>query len=259
MPKGISDHRHAAPVDLTRRRSRLLGPLQAVRAHSTATGSARGVLNVLASYADADTFVVYIGRTRLEEQTGLSRSTLRRAIRRLEDEREIETLVVGDGDRPSSYRIVLSTGGDNSVEGAEPVDNYPRPTTLPEREGVHSDPGGGSPRPRGGVHSEPQPEVTGLDRGEGGRERTCPAHRSVDNPPPCRRCMAARLAADAADEAERRDRLEANRRARREAARRKAEAEAAAAVSPAPAFRAAREQLRRPAATLDPTDPDRIR
>ena len=188
-------------VDLTPRRSRMLGPLQLVRACSSSTGSARGVLNVLASYADADTLVVYVGRSTLARQSGLSRSTLRRAVRDLEAAGEVVTLEVGAGDRPSRYRLTLSP------PVGEPVDN----PTVPERERVHPDPGEGSQRTRGRVHSEPQPGLGPVLTGRGSRPRACSAHASVDNPPPCRRCQELRLAAEAADRADRDAALDARR------------------------------------------------
>lgn len=181
-------------VDLTARRSRLLGPLQRVRKHSTATGSARGVLNVLASYADADTLEVRVGRDLLGRQAGVSRSTLRRAIRRLEELGELDTVAVGIGDRASHYRITLGPPVDN--RGVSPVDN----ATPPGRERVQSEPGEGSPRTRGRVQSEPLPIGGPISTGEGETPRTCSRHAGVDNPPPCRACRDKRLAADAADQ-----------------------------------------------------------
>jgi hypothetical protein len=102
----------------------------------------------------------------------------------------------------------------------EPVDN---PTVL-DQEGVHSEPGGGSPRTRGGVHSEPLPVVTDSYREEGARRDRCRAHALVENPPPCRACRDSRLAADAADEDEAKARRheEARRRVEDQLARRNA-------------------------------------
>jgi hypothetical protein len=197
-------------VSLDAHRAKILGGIQLVRAHSRATGTPRAVLNVLASYADADGRNVWIGRGRLEEETGLSRSTCRRAIRALEELGELETLEVGTGRRSSRYRLTLSTGGENPVQTG----------TVPDREGVQSEPAGGSERPREGVHSDPQPVVTGSDREGGAFPDHCPTHRDVEDPPPCRRCgqtreanaAARRSAALAAGEETRRRRLEEDRR-----------------------------------------------
>lgn len=188
-------------VSLEPRRTRMLGPLQVVRRYSTATGSARGVLNVLASRADADTFEAWPGRDLLERETGLSRSTLRRAIRELEALGEILTVKVGTGRESSRYRITVSTGVENPVETP----------TVPDREGVHPEPPGGSPRTREGVHPEPQSKGDRQGTREGARPRTCSAHAAVDNPPPCIACRDARLAADAAVEHETTTRLDARR------------------------------------------------
>lgn len=140
--------------------------MQVVRRHSRATGTPRALLNVLASYADADTFVVEIGRAKLAEQSGMSRSTCRRAIRHLEDLGEVVTLFAGTGETASRYRLTLSTTGDNPGEN------------VPDR----------GPTRRGrGVHSEPHTRVIDLSEG-GGFPDHCPEHRHVEDPPPCRRC-----------------------------------------------------------------------
>ena len=196
----------ATVSDLNERRAKILGAVQLVRKYSAASGSARGVLNVLATYADADGRNVWIGRTRLEQEAGLSRSTLRRAIRKLEELGEVETLEEGHGARSSRYRITLSP----------PVENLGETRPYPNGERVQSEPGEGSPRTRGRVHSEPQPVETGIYRGEATVTFPdhCPAHRTVEDPPPCRKCQRTREA-NAAIELEARKARDAENRRRR--------------------------------------------
>lgn len=232
------------PADTTRRnvtrlddrRTPILGAVQLVRRHSTATGTARAVLNVLAGYADTDGRNVWIGRTRLEHETGFSRSTLRRAVRKLEALGELETLEVGIGDKSTRYRITLSTTGENAVSNGN----------VPERERVQSEPGEGSRRPRGRVHSEPLPVVDRYLPGEGvAFPDHCPAHATVEDPPPCRKCGRTREANAAARAAAAVEARAATRRRKLDAQRAALEADrarAAADDSPArAAFRAARQ------------------
>lgn len=218
---------------------KILGAVQLVRKHSKASGSARSVLNVLATYADRDGGSLFVGRTRLENETGLSRSTCRRAIRKLEELGELVTLVHGFGDKPSRYRITLSPDVSN------PVDN----PTYSNGTRVQSEPGGGSNLNPGRVQSDPLPERTGHMTGEGGPfPDHCPDHRTVEDPPPCRKCQKTREAnaasrlqlAKSRDDDERRRRLEADRAAIA------ADAARARPAKDSPAAAAARRALRKP-------------
>jgi hypothetical protein len=184
-----ADRTPARPVShLDERRAKVLGAIQLVRAHSTATGSARSVLNVLATYANADGSSLWAGREKLERETGLSRSTLRRAIRRLEELGELETLEVGSGRRSTRYRITLSP------PCGEPVEIL----NVPERERVQPEPAGGSIRPRRGVTVNPDRVLPGSTGGGVSYPDQCSTHAFVEDPPPCRRCQQTREANETA-------------------------------------------------------------
>lgn len=227
---------------LDERRTRVLGAVQLVRRYSTATGTARSVLNVLATYADTDGRNVFVGRTRLERETGLSRSTLRRAIRKLEDLGEVETLSQGAGRDSSRYRITLSPPVGN------PVDN----PNVPERERVQSEPGAGSECTRTGFTVNPNREVPVIT-GEGSTfPDHCPAHARVEDPPPCRKCQRTRETNDDLRREQAREARDLERRRRLEESAAVAATERAAAVDP-DTHRRRVEEIR---ATLRQTPPN---
>lgn len=138
-----------------------------VRKHSTAKGSARALLNVLADYANDDGFA-WPGRGVLASDTGMSERNVTRCLQKLCDEGHLEISENGSGGRGRIpvYRIVLpeakrvtschpldeervtsvqlkgdklSVKGDKSVA----IPSYARyepqePKEEPKREGVHS-------------------------------------------------------------------------------------------------------------------------
>lgn len=197
---------------------RILGALQLVRRYSKARGSARAVLIVIASYADADGTNTWPGTALIAEEAGVDVSTVKRARRKLLALGEIEVVRVGYGSTSTRYRVTLQPPEGETVP--ERIEGSKRPGVRLAR-GQIDTPGGVQGDTPGGVHSDPLPSITDQNR-EGGDADTCRAHQGLEDPPACRRCQKIR---------------EANETARREylaaaaAAKRVAEQEAARLAS----------------------------
>ncbi len=180
--------------------------LRVVRECSVAQGSARAVLTVLATYADA-TGLAWPSVEQIARDAGRSRSTVQTALRQLEVELCEIRVDRGTGrGKASEYRIRLadlieraSQAVENPViEGIDALIKGPTVTPFRERKGPES-------RSKGPGHRAPSTK----EQPRGDARGRCPAHATVENPPPCIGCRDARLAADAADaEAERQARLD---------------------------------------------------
>lgn len=244
-----------APVTrLDDHRPRVLGALQLVRAYSSARGSARAVLTVIATHADRDGTGAFPGTDTIARESGFSPETVKRARRKLIALGEIEVVEQGTGSRSTRYRITLSP------PVGEPVDN----DRTRSSGGVNLTPRGGQPIPPGGYQTDPQPSLDRPDTG-GGTSPRCSRHVGVEDPPPCRGCATARERQEATNLAESRARAD-QERTRREEAVRLERVEALAAAAPpevrADAVRTARAGISRNrtrSGTVDPPRPRKAR
>jgi hypothetical protein len=224
----------ASVHSLDDRRVRILGPIQQVRAWSRSTGSARAVLTVLATYADAAGGSCRPAQATIAHDTGFEVRTVRRALARLVKLGELEIEELGTGRRATRYRITLSPPVDNSVD----IPLFPIGSVdTVSAQGGHHDRAGRTPCP-------PTVHRPDIDR-EGDGPPRCSRHRGVEEPPPCRGCMKAREAADSVAAEQARKAAEEKRRAQLKRTREEAEAQAAAAVPPPESFRAARRATTR--------------
>lgn len=228
-----------APVTrLEDHRPRSLGAVQLVRRYSTARGSARAVLMVLALHADRDGTNAHPGTNTIAREAGVSVETVKRSRRALLALGEIEVVEQGTGARSSRYRITLSP------PVGEPVDNERTRTGR----GVNMTPGGGQFDTPRGLQTDPQPSHTDPIPGGGDVGPRCARHAGVEDPPPCRGCGKARerqeadqlAAARRRREETRLDQLTATRREQEEAEQTRADPAVAAAAA-----RIAREQISR--------------
>lgn len=227
-------------ADVTRlddHRPRILGAVQLVRRYSRARGSARAVLTVLASYADADGTGAFPGTATIARDAGVSPETVKRARRKLIALGEVEVVEQGFGSRSTRYRITLSP------PVGEPVD---KERTRSSR-GVNLTPGRGQPDTPRGVQTDPLPYIDRPDTG-GETPPRCSRHAGVEDPPPCRGCATARERREALDRDEARTRADQERTRREETARLEREERLAAAAPPevrANAVRTARAGISR--------------
>lgn len=233
------DRKERRVSDTSRQVPSIGGPyaaLRVVRECSRATGPARAVLTVLATYADGSG-LAWPSLAQIARDAGLGRSTIQRALRQLEGELFEIRVDLGTGrGKASEYRIRLvdlierhAQAVDNPViPGIDEHVKGPGLTPFRHRKG----PAPAQKGPRSGTPSTKE-QPRGDARGR------CPAHATVENPPPCIACRDARLAADAADE-------EAAKRARHDEARRRVEEQLARreAPKPPPASREAIERAR---------------
>lgn len=208
--------------------------LKVVRDHSRAAGPARAVLTVIATYAGDD------GRARpslstIARDAGLSERTVKRAIEKLEhpDLGELEVVERGSGRRASRYRIRLAELVDNSPADQSRGD---RVSPLPIGSGVRVTPQGCQGDTRKTIE---RPVNLG-----GAVADTCRAHAGNPNPPPCRNCQSARVAAEAAREQQAKLDAAQARRLEQEQLREEALRAAARSTGPTPEFLAAKSARR---------------
>jgi hypothetical protein len=212
--------------------------LKVVRECSKVEGPPRAVLTVIATYAD-DRGVAWPSIPTIARDAGLSRSTVIRAIKLLVATGELLVVKRGGGQTTSTrYRIPLDllvgASVDNPVESVDnDSENSVRVTLLPIENSVT----GG----REQCHPDTQRTIEEPRGDAGATEDTCPTHRGLDDPPPCRRCRDQRVAADAARALLAKTSADERRRVEQERLAAEA-AEAAARRSPGPPehFRRAR-------------------
>lgn len=115
--------------------------------HSRAEGSDRLVLLAIADRANDEGGDAWPSLAWIAQKANLSERTVRRCLRSLEENGEIETLVQAGGNkftrhdrRPNAYRVVMHSGGSTGGHTCPP--DEPR--------GVKYDTTGGQVRPNGG-------------------------------------------------------------------------------------------------------------
>lgn len=208
------------------------GALKVVRAHSRATGTPRGVLTVIATYANEEGLARPSMAT-IARDLGHSSRTVTRAVAALEALGELVVIERGTGARASRYRIPLDSLVDNSLAEANEGDTVsPFPIGRDDKS-VES-------------HRHPDTRKTierPLNLG-GTVADTCRAHAGNPNPPPCRSCQSARVAAEAAREQQAKHDAAQARRLEQEQLREEALRAAARSTGPTPEFLAAKSARR---------------
>ena len=132
--------------------------LSRVLKHSRSKGSARLVLIALADVANDEGEVTAYARSQkiLAQKANVDPGSVRRAIDKLLELEEIEVLRLGDGRKPSDYRIILE---EPAIEGAQ--DEGPR-SAGPGRAGRAPSPG--DLPPQGAQDAGPiTPSLPGVD------------------------------------------------------------------------------------------------
>lgn len=210
--------------------------LRAVRAHSGATGPPRGVLTVIATYAD-DEGVSWPSIDTIARDSGYSRSTVHRSIGALVESGELIVTRGGGRGISSRYRIPLSPSVETDVA---PVDNpVVKGATVTRLHNVNS-------------VREPPKQCQGDTRttkelpiGEGVTfPDHCGEHASVENPPPCRGCMRTRQANADRAAVDAKIRADAERQALAHLHRADVEAAKARTAPPAESYLEARRRAR---------------